>query len=163
MIYFYGGAFNPMTKSHLDIIKRIINDMTNDDNLIIGITDHDYKTYEFDYNTRLKIVLENLKSIGFDFTLGEKYQVLKQNQRTWKFFHTLPYKDITMVIGEDEWKDLNEGKWHYSKEILNTYKVKVIPRVDNISATKVRELIKNKANKEELLKYITIETYNLLF
>jgi len=163
MIYFYGGAFNPMTISHLEIIKSILKDLKEDEKLVIGITEHDYKTYDLDFELRKMIVMNNLMAIDADYALGKTIQILKQNQRTWKFFHTLPYQDITMVVGEDEWNDLKEGKWHYSKEILNTYKIKVIPRVDNISATKVRELIKNKASKEELLKYITKETYSLLF
>ena len=155
MIYFYGGAFNPMTLSHLEIIKFIINKLNINDKLIIGITSHDYKIYEFDFKLRKRILKENLKQYT-------NIEIIKQDQRTWKFFHTLPYKDITMVIGEDEWKDLKAGKWHYSNEILNTYKIITIPRVNDISATKVRELLKNNASKDELLKYITEETYKII-
>lgn len=163
MIYFYGGAFNPMTKTHLDIIKNILNEMKETDQLIVAITDHDYKTYDYDFNTRKQIVLENLKDIGFDYTLGGRFQVIKQDQRTWRFLHTIKIDDdLTLVVGEDEWNDLKAGKWHYSDKILNTYKIRIIPRTDDISATKVRELIKSNASKNELLKYITEITYKML-
>ena len=156
MIYFYGGAFNPMTISHLKIIKYIINLLKDDDKLIIGITSHDYKIYEFDYETRKRIVEENIKEFF------NKIEIIKQDQRTWKFFQTLPYKQITMVIGEDEWNDLKAGKWHYSNDILNTYNILTIPRTDDVSSSKVRELLKENTNKDELLKYITEITYNIL-
>lgn len=168
MIYFYGGAFNPMTNAHLEIIKIILKDIKDNDTFILAITNHDYKSYTYDYNTRLKIVLENLKLIDFNFTLGGKYQLVKQTKRTWKFLQEnliIPknhIKNITIVVGEDEWNDLNAGKWHYSKDLLNTYNFKVIPRTNNISSTKVRELLKNNASFNELQNYITKETYDIL-
>ena len=145
-----------MTLSHLKIIKFIISKLEINDKLIIGITSHDYKTYEFDYELRKRIVEENIKEFS------DKIEIVKQDQRTWKFFQTLPYKQITMVIGEDEWKDLKAGKWHYSNDILNTYNILTIPRTDDVSSSKVRELLKENAGKDELLKYITEITYNIL-
>ena len=67
-----------------------------------------------------------------------------------------------IIVGEDEWNDLNTGKWHYSKELLNTYKFKVIQRTNGISSTKVRELLKNNVGFDELQNYITRETYDIL-
>lgn len=164
MIYFYGGAFNPMTKAHIDIIKNIFNNMKDEDLMIIAITEHDYKNYDYDYNTRLHIVLENLKYAGFNDTLGSRIQLIKQDRRTWKFLNeVLKIKNnLTLVIGEDEWNDLKNHKWHYSKELLTTYKFKVIPRTDNVSSTKVRKLLKNNVGFDELQKYITRETYEIL-
>lgn len=161
MIYFYGGAFNPMTKAHLEIIKNILDNMKDEDSFILAITDHDYKTYSYDYNTRLKIVLKNFKNIGFDYTLGGRYKVIKQTERTWKFLQEKLKltNNVTIVVGEDEWNDLKAGKWHYSNELLNTYNFKVIPRTNNISSSKVREIIKNF---NELKNYITKETYEIL-
>lgn len=161
MIYFYGGAFNPMTKAHLEIIKNILNNMKDEDSFILAITNHDYKTYSYDYDTRLNIVFKNLESIGFDYTLGGRYKVIKQTERTWKFLQEKLKltNNITIVVGEDEWNDLTAGKWHYSKELLNTYNFKVIPRTNNISSSKVREIIKNF---NELKNYITKETYDIL-
>jgi nicotinic acid mononucleotide adenylyltransferase len=47
--YFYGGAFNPMTISHMKIIQSVLSEMDKDDLLIVGITDHDYKSFQFNY------------------------------------------------------------------------------------------------------------------
>ena len=104
MIYFYGGAFNPMTKAHLEIIKSILDNMKDEDSFILAITDHDYKTYSYDYDTRLNIVFKNLENIGFDYTLGGRYKVIKQTERTWKFLQEKLKltNNVTIVVGEDE-------------------------------------------------------------
>ena len=114
-IYFYGGAFNPMTLSHLKIIKNIFQEMSKDDLLVIGITDHDYKTFEFDYSLRFSIVFENLNAIKDK----KNFKILKQNQRTWKFLNDNFKNDrIKLVIGQDEYEDLKAGKWHYYNEYI---------------------------------------------
>ena len=105
--------------------------------------------------------MKNFKNIGFDYTLGGRYKVIKQTERTWKFLQEKLKltNNVTIVVGEDEWNDLKAGKWHYSNELLNTYNFKVIPRTNNISSSKVREIIKNF---NELTNYITKETYEIL-
>ena len=171
MIYFYGGAFNPMTKAHLEIIENIIKDMNNNDEFILAITDHDYKTYTYDYYFRKRIVCKNLERFGFKprFNVNSRFKILRQSERTFNFLsHCTLLKnyiyrdDFIIIVGEDEWNDLNTGKWHYSKELLNTYKFKVIQRTNGISSTKVRELLKNNVGFDELQNYITRETYDIL-
>ena len=71
-----------MTKAHLEIIKNILDNMKDEDSFILAITDHDYKTYSYDYDVRLNIVLKNFKNIEFDYTLGGRYKVIKQTERT---------------------------------------------------------------------------------
>lgn len=159
MIYFYGGAFNPLTNTHLTIIKNIISILKTDDILVIGITDHNYKIFEFPYTTRFSILYENL----IEFTTNKNIKIIKQDERTWKFLNKhFPNENITLVLGEDEYIDLLNEKWHFSKDILNTYNIKVIPRTDGISATKVRELLKNNASNEELLKYVSNITLKII-
>mgnify|MGYP003305621535 CR=1 FL=1 len=63
MIYFYGGAFNPMTVTHQEIIADLIANMTDKDRLVIAITTHDYKTYQFPYEVRKEIITKNLARI----------------------------------------------------------------------------------------------------
>lgn len=157
-IYFYGGAFNPMTVSHLKIIENIFQEMSKDDLLVIGITDHDYKIFEFDYSLRFSIVFENLNAIKDK----KNFKILKQNQRTWKFLNdNFKNNKIKLVIGQDEYEDLKAGKWHYYNEILNTYEIIMIPRTDGISSSKVRELIKEKDFKQ-LKIYISKNTFEIL-
>lgn len=157
MVYFYGGAFCPMTLAHLNIIDGIVNDMNEKDLLIIGITDHDYKKFQYSFKLRKEIVEKNLVKYA-----GKKIKLVKQTERTWKFLHNLGYSEYTLVVGEDEYNDLKAGKWHYSNEILNTYRIKVIPRGDKISATAAREIINRDINDIKLLEYISEITLKIL-
>jgi nicotinic acid mononucleotide adenylyltransferase len=65
------------------------------------------------------------------------------------------------VIGEDEYIDLKDGKWHHSEDILNSFEIKVIQRNDGVSSSKVRELFKNKMFLTAM-KYLTPATIKLL-
>ena len=157
--YFYGGAFNPMTKSHLKIIQTILEKMSNDDLLIIGITDHDYKQFKYDYSLREKIVQKNC--LSYCNHTYKRIKLVKQNKRTWKFLNELGYNNYVLVIGEDEYKDLKDGKWYYSDLILENFEIFVIPRTDGVSSSKVRELFENKMFLTAM-KYLTPTTIKLL-
>lgn len=159
MIYFYGGAFNPMTRAHLEIISNIMEKMTNEDRFIIGITTHSYKEYQFSYKIRKDIITRNLLNIPI---IGKRIKIVNQTERTWKFLNSLTKEPITIILGEDEYQDLNKGIWHYSKELLDTYKFIVIPRTNNISSTIAREIINSNINDPILLDYITPITLNYL-
>jgi nicotinic acid mononucleotide adenylyltransferase len=155
MIYFYGGAFNPMTVTHQEIIADLIANMTDKDRLIIAITTHDYKTYQFSYEVRKEIITKNLVRIPVE---NKKIRIIEQNERTWKFLQSMTMEQITIVLGEDEYKDLEKGYWHNSQDLLNTYKFKIIPRTNNISATAARDIINTNINDPDILKYITPTT-----
>lgn len=159
MIYFYGGAFNPLTKAHLNIISDILKKMTKDDRFIIAITTHDYKRYQFSYDIRKKIIVENLKL----FDLKDKnVKIINQTERTWKFLNSLTKEKITIVLGEDEFNDLKKGLWHYSQDILNTYEFIVYSRTDNISSSIVREMLNENINNSDILNYISLTTLEIL-
>jgi nicotinic acid mononucleotide adenylyltransferase len=167
-IYFYGGAFNPLTITHQRIIDELVQELElngcldNNDILHIGVTYHDYKEYEFDKEIRFKMVKSYMDSKYLD---RYGWQVDFQDCRTWNYLHKVyseeAQKFITIIMGEDEYKDLKAGKWHYSEDILNTYQIKVIPRNDGISSTKVRHLLKEK-NFEEAKKYLGETTIKIL-
>ena len=169
MNYFYGGAFNPMTKAHLFIIGEILKELKENEKLIIGITEHDYKSYEFDFNFRANIIIENLKKYYKNYWDSNKIHLIKQDKRTWKFLNQnilKVYSPITLILGEDEYNDLKSlNIWHYSQDILDTFPIKVFSRAEetkNISATKVRKLLEQNINSEELKDLITETTWTIL-
>ncbi len=166
---FYGGAFDPLTKSHEDIIKMLHGLFGR--RLVVGVTDHDYKKSWKPIEWR-KGVVEQFCVDHFSYPCGQNaweecdVEVVVQNDRTYKFLKAHPKLDIgTIVIGKDELDDLVvAGKWHYSKELLDTYNFFVIPRTDGVSSSAVRNLIKEgKTDKETLLQYISAQTYLQLF
>lgn len=167
-IYFYGGAFNPLTLTHQKIIDNLVSELklngcTDDNDILhIGVTFHDYKECKFDKDLRIKFVKSFMDKNYID-KFG--WEISLQNERTWDYLHRVYVDDvqkyITIIMGEDEYNDLKAGKWHHTDDILNTYQIKVIPRNDGVSSTKVRELINNK-KYEELKKYISDDTYQIL-
>lgn len=167
-IYFYGGAFNPLTLTHQKIIDNLVSELklngcTDDNDILhIGITFHDYKNYEFDKDLRMKFVKEYMDSKYLD-KFG--WEVSFQDERTWNYLHKVYTDDaqkyITLIMGQDEYDDLKAGKWHQSDDILNTYNIKVIPRTDGVSSSKVRELIKNK-QFNEVKTYVSDKTFDIL-
>ena len=57
----YPGSFDPITNGHMDIIKRALKVV---DKLVIGIAVNLGKTGFFDYETREKLVKEDIKKLG---------------------------------------------------------------------------------------------------
>ena len=94
-IYFYGGAFNPFTIAHQQIIDNLINELTDDDILHIGITSHDYKTYEFDKNFRLEIVKSYMNS---KYIKKFNWEVSFQDERTWNYLHKIYDNDKIIAL-----------------------------------------------------------------
>ena len=127
--------------------------------LIIGITDHDYKQFKYDYSLREKIVQKNC--LSYCNHPYKRIKLVKQDKRTWKFLNELGYNNYVLVIGEDEYKDLKDGKWYYSDLILANFDIFVIPRTDGVSSSKVRELFENKMFLTAT-RYLTPTTIKLL-
>lgn len=175
---FYGGAFDPITLSHEAIIADLHDLFGN--KLVIGVTQHDYKkswkslawrkavmeNLCVDYNTSYTTPIEiDNKVIDYEETPVSTIKVVEQTERTYKFLSSHPELEIgTIVIGNDEWVDLNNGKWHYADKLLEEYKFLVVPRpkTDVVSSTLVRKLIAEGADKETLRKYISEMVYQCI-
>ena len=157
---FYGGAFDPLTVAHERIIKDLHDDY--DGRLIVAVTNHDYKQYSKPLEWRLKMVREYCEHLtSWDF-FG-RVNIVVQDCRTWDFFEKTSLNVGTIVIGMDEWKDLNDGKWHHADELLSKYRFLVLPRTGDVSSTKVRQLISDGVSESEIRKYVSQRVYNGLF
>jgi len=158
--YFFGLAAAPFTRAHQRIIEDILAE--NEQNKVyVAITEHDYKTITLPWNLRERIVEANL----VEQIAAGRVVILKQTERTYRFLSSLHDWMDYVVVGEDEWNDLKAGKWHYSTELLNCWKWKVIPRAtDSISSSKVRELLDKGCRRyDEFKELITRKTFDLLF
>lgn len=152
--YFYGLAADPFTLTHERIIRELLKDKQA--KVFIGLTDHDYKNFTFPYELRKMIIESNLEDIK------DRVEIVRQNARTYRFLCGLHDKIDAIVVGEDEWKDLNDGKWMFSNELLTGWEWKVIPRTDGVSSTEVRRLIATAAEFSELKNLISEKTFNFL-
>ena len=174
---YYGGAFDPITLSHEAIIADL-HDLFGD-KLVVGVTEHDYK-HSWKPLAWRKAVVENVcceyhidipcpcevdGETYFESETIETVKVVEQKERTYKFLSSHPELGIgTIVMGKDEWDDLNAGKWHYSDRLLEEYKFLVVPRpkTNIVSSTLVRRLIAEGADRETLRNYISDMVYRCI-
>lgn len=122
MIYYYGGTFDPITKAHEAIIRKIKKEMRDSDKLIIGIVQNDEKNYNVSVNDRLNMVKKSL----------DAHEIVIQDKRTYAYLDA-HYRDekITICMGEDEWYALCSGKWVNWDLLLKHYEFMVFYREDN--------------------------------
>lgn len=157
-VYFYGGAFDPLTLAHEAIIRHLCElNIT----LEIGVTNHEYKSPPmFSAYMREAMVREYIHDLyGKSSGLHASCFIYAQRCRTWEYMQGMhPSSSLTdtIVVGMDEMRDLMAGKWHHSQELMDNYAFLVLPRTEqDMSSTQVRQLIKDRASDEELLKYVS--------
>lgn len=122
MIYYYGGTFDPITKAHEAIIRRIKKEMRESDKLIIGIVQNDEKNYNVSVNDRLNMVKKSL----------DAHEIVIQDKRTYAYLDAhYRGEKITICMGEDEWHAICSGKWVNWDLLLKCYEFLVFNREDN--------------------------------
>ena len=121
MIYYYGGSFDPITKAHEAIIRRIKKEMRESDKLIIGIVQNDEKNYNVSVNDRLNMVKKSL----------DANEIVIQDKRTYAYLDAhYRGEKITICMGEDEWHAICSGKWVNWDLLLKCYEFLVFNRED---------------------------------
>ena len=119
MIYYYGGTFDPITKAHEAIIRRIKKEMRESDKLIIGIVQNDEKNYNVSVNDRLNMVKKSL----------DAHEIVIQDKRTYEYLDAhYRGEKITICMGDDEWYALCSGKWVNWDLLLKQYEFMVFDR-----------------------------------
>ena len=122
MIYYYGGSFDPITKAHEAIIRKIKKEMRDSDKLIIGIVQNDEKNYNVSVNDRLNMVKKSL----------DAHEIVIQDKRTYAYLDAhYRGEKITICMGDDEWYSLCSGKWVNWDLLLKHYEFMVFYREDN--------------------------------
>ena len=122
MIYYYGGSFDPITKAHEAIIRKIKKEMRDSDKLIIGIVQNDEKNYNVSVNDRLNMVKKSL----------DAHEIVIQDKRTYAYLDAhYRGEKITICMGEDEWHAICSGKWVNWDLLLKCYEFLVFYREDN--------------------------------
>lgn len=122
MIYYYGGTFDPITKAHEAIIRKIKKEMRDSDKLIIGIVQNDEKNYNVSVNDRMTMVKKSLNA----------HEIVIQDKRTYAYLDAhYRGEEITICMGEDEWHALCSGKWVNWDLLLKRYEFLVFYREDN--------------------------------
>lgn len=132
MIYYYSGTFDPITKAHEAIIRRIKKEMRDSDRLIIGIVQNDEKKYNVSVNDRLNMVKKSL----------DAHEIVIQDKRTYAYLDAhYRGEKITICMDEDEWHALCSGKWVNWDLLLKRYEFLVFYREDKNDEIKNDEIV----------------------
>ena len=180
MHYIFGSWFDPFTHAHEAIIKAVKKRMRAGDKLHILVTDNDEKTNRTPADIRMQMVRVALASKNVDYDID--IQTNRMYEYLWDNYRQVDPNEITVVIGDDEWKSLVAGKWLYSNRLLNTYRFLVFARdvsvaykqanctiVDNsktkgISSSAVREIFRlnPECHYKDVQKYISKVVFNFI-
>lgn len=181
MHYIFGSWFDPFTHGHEEIIKTVKKKMRAGDKLHILVTDNDEKTNRTPVEFRKQMVTAALasKNVNYDIDI----QTNRMHEYLWVKYRQYDPKDITIVMGDDEWRSLVAGKWLYSNRLLTTYNFLVFARgteeiaykqanctvVNNVknwdvSSSAVREIFRTNpdCHYKDVQKYISKVVFNVI-
>lgn len=145
MYIFYGGSFNPPTKAHYNIVKKLLKDYDNSKIIIcpVGLNyqkdtlrykQHRYKMLEILFSKHIK---EN-KVILTDYELNQdKY---KGTYHTLNYFKNLYKEDIKFVIGYDNF--LNLKSWINYEKLIKDFELIIIKRKDKNLDSNLKDIEK---------------------
>lgn len=152
-ILVYGGAFDPVTTGHKEIIRALLNQMIAIANerfkpididsplpvaLILMVSNNDEKKYTVRVGTRkrlLRTVFQEVCRYTDRWAEDDNVvQIVEQPERTYKFLTEtlkLDPSKVTICMGADEWRSLHDfHQWEHSEELLSQFSFMVFGRND---------------------------------
>jgi len=154
MIVLFIGSFNPVTKAHQEIVRRIKEMKETKKVVIVPVGDNYGKqslnTSFKDRKAMLELVFDDEIS---DFENKQRQQV--KTLITLKHFDQLYDDDLAIVIGADNLETFNQ--WYKVEDILEHYFVVVVNRQNNLEKI---------INQDPLLKkyqdrFIVLNDFNI--
>lgn len=174
---FFGGCFNPPSNIHLSIAKCLVKDNIVDEVIFVPVGDY-YKKQQLEpaidrYNM-LKLSCASHKFLGVEDIASKNIDTLYAID-TFKLIYNKYSNttDIYFIMGSDNFKKM--PTWKNYQEIMQKYKFIVVERTKNevegnlnniiyyktnqkedISSTKIREMIRKKQDVEGLIEKQTL-------
>lgn len=184
MKYVFGLAGDPITLGHIAIVKSVHKHLNENDELYIMVSNNDEKQYHTSLSERFDVINQTMKSLF----KSQIPIIVEQDKRTFSFLQEQfngQDSEITIVVGEDEWNALLDGKWNAHDRLLKTYSFVVARRngegdlrdsdkynvkvinlydCDEISSTKVREIFYRNPDVKykEVQAYINKKTFEVI-
>ena len=179
----FGGAFNPPHKMHEDLAKELLNQKAIDKFIFVPVGDRYEKNDRIPAKYRLEMVeIICNKHENMEVSDYECKNELVNTYMTLDYFKSIyPNDDMYFICGTDNLIDFEN--WTKPEYILENYKLLVITRNNHdfeeiveskyskykaniisadvepreTSSTHIRNLIKTRESKEEILKYVDEE------
>lgn len=166
-IGFFGGCFNPPTNIHIEITNKIVEDKKLDKVIFVPMNDFYKKEGLIEAKHRYNM----LKLATKDFPQLDVEDIeIKENRKlcavdAFELIGDSPFakkcrkEDIFMIMGSDNYEKM--PTWKDYNKIKDKYNYIVIERDENeISSTKIREMIRN--NDSKVKQYLPEEVYDYI-
>lgn len=166
-IGFFGGCFNPPTNIHISIANNLIEQKKLDRIVFVPVNDY-YKKKEL-VEAKHRYNMLKLATKKYDKLEVDDIEIKQDRQLfavdAFEVIHNSDFaketnKDnIFLIMGSDNynkmplWKDYNKIKDKYNYIVIDRDE-------EQISSTKIREMIKN--DDKNVVKYIPKEVYNYI-
>lgn len=146
----YGGAFNPLTKAHIDIVNLILKTYKNSKVIIVPVGNDYNKSELIDFHDRynmINLVFKNNKNV-----IVSKIEHENVFQGTIETLNKLSetYSNIHLLVGSDN--ILYFDKWIKYEKLLSTYPLLIVNR-DNVLINNVMSKYNYLNVKFNIIKY----------
>lgn len=157
----FGGSFNPVHSSHINIVKQVLDDGIAEEVWFVPCGNHAFNKNLEGAEHRVKMIERAIKGInkikindieikssGINYTIDTVRKLRK----------IYPEHEFFLIIGADIICEIT--KWHKYKELLEEIDMFIFKRsMKDISSTQIREKLKNGESikglvSEEVEKYI---------
>ncbi|TNF09606.1 MAG: nicotinate (nicotinamide) nucleotide adenylyltransferase [Bacillota bacterium] len=141
MVIVFGGSFNPPTRAHLEIIKKLL-DTFKDSTVLVLPVGNDYKKRELEkFHHRFDML--KLLCNGMDRVIISDLEAKKTYNGTLGSLKELSktYHNLHFVIGSDNLKDFHT--WISYQELLKTYPFIVMKRETGLTEEDTEVLFKD--------------------
>lgn len=150
MYVVYGGAFNPLTKAHIEITNKILKTYPNSKVIIVPVGNDYNKPELIDFNHRF-----NMLKLAFK---DNKNVIISKIENSKKYLGTLntlnklseKYNNLHFLIGSDNLININ--KWIKYQTLLKTYPLVIVKR-DNINIIEILNNYKHLNIKYDLIEF----------
>ncbi|MBR2990871.1 MAG: nicotinate (nicotinamide) nucleotide adenylyltransferase [Solobacterium sp.] len=157
-VLYFGGAFNPPTRAHIELADEVRRKLGYDRVLFMP-TKYEYIRFEegkdFAYPDEMRLDLLRKIARNRDWMIVSDYEIRQEEQpRTYHTLQALKEQyELKLLIGTDWLKKLETG-WTYIREICREFGIIVMERDGDCA----QEIIADSAFLKELEPYLTIVT-----
>lgn len=141
MVIVFGGSFNPPTRAHLEIIKKLLDSFKDSTVLVLPVGNDYNKPELISFEHRYKML--NILVHGIDRVSVSDLEAKKTYNGTLGSLNELSksYQNLHFVIGSDNLKDFHT--WINYKELLKSYPFIVMKRSTGLSESEASDMFKD--------------------
>lgn len=145
MRYIFGGAFDPPTLAHMEIIEKLLSIMNpGNDELYIFVSDNDEKKYAAKAEDRVSMMEIALSHTSLDIPRDDIHIHIQKKRmlEELSMFQDVSWENTTLCIGFDQAEELGRERWENTRALMKAVRFVVFGRnTPNSSLGRFRDKI----------------------